>query len=725
MRKKIYLSYVAMLCAAILMAAPAKKGWFPVEQPDGTVFMARLEGDEWRHRMITEDGCEVIRGESGFYCYAVTSATGRKVSSGLHVGTDPVPASVLTESRNLRPRRAAATARRTVIANKARNITVRPQESRIRHGIIILVAFKNQAFTYTRSDFENSINGSAATSAVSYFNDQFNSTYDFRFDITGPVTLDNNYEYYGANDDDDQDIRPQEMVADACRRVAADVDFSKYDNDNDGYVDNVFIYYAGPDEAEGAGEDRIWSHMFYLLAGDEQTDIHLELNGKIIDNYACTSELMTVMVGRKKTYVQASIGTFCHEYSHSFGLPDYYDTDYEKSGGEADGLWGSLSLMHAGNQNNEGKTPPYYTALDRYDLYTWGHPGMKAPVPLSVGTHRLSPIGDSGDYYLLQADYDGEYYLFEARAEKGWDQYIGGSGLLIYHVDKSERLTGISDSYNDYLNREMKASERWAYNEVNCRPEHQCADLIECNPSAKAVSQVFWPYLTRNQYNAESRPAFKFWSGEDSPLFISDIRKDGEDVVFTVTRNSVIKAPNVTSLTIDKRFQDAAILNWEASDQAWDLPCTLKYWPTSGSDVTEVSVSPYEIGHYSYIIEGLSPRTPYRIELVFSYEGNPGKVTEDRFTTISYYEDSYPFIYLKDTVASEDGSFAPGTEIPLRIYNAPGAVKTEWTFDGDTINPGGNGYYKLERSGVLKAVATFEDGSRQIMLRKINVSPAQ
>ena len=40
----------------------------------------------------------------------------------------------------------------------------------------------------------------------------------------------------------------------------------------------------------------------------------------------------------------------------------------------------------------------------------------------------------------------------------------------------------LSSGYSENYGRVLKAYERWeAANEVNCRPDHQCADLLEAD----------------------------------------------------------------------------------------------------------------------------------------------------------------------------------------------------------------------------------------------------
>ena len=98
--------------------------------------------------------------------------------------------------------------------------------------------------------------------------------FDPQFDLYGPVTLSENMAYYGGNDPYDNDLRPAEMVIEACRLLDDEVDFSQYDVDGDGVIDNVFVIYAGCGEADGGGRNTIWPHSWDILAaGNEEVKL--------------------------------------------------------------------------------------------------------------------------------------------------------------------------------------------------------------------------------------------------------------------------------------------------------------------------------------------------------------------------------------------------------------------------------------------------------------------
>jgi len=714
--------YTLCALAFLLPAAPARKGLLNLRQPDGTTVQAFLSGDEHGHLMTTSDGCALVQDAEGWWCYARYDYYGHRLNTGEHAGAPDTPGEVIAASRSipydlLHRRREARLMQFRPLQTRQAARTRGAEGSGVRHGLIILAQFQDLEFKYTRSDFEQLINGSGPATALSYFKDQWKDSYTFRFDITDIVTLPHEYAWYGANDEDDQDKNGAQLIVDACEAVDPGIDFSTYDNDGDGEVDNVFVFYAGPNESEGAGDNYVWPHMWYVQSG---AGITFRRDGVLIDNYACTSELR--IDDNLETFTTlATIGTFCHEYTHTFGIMDLYDSDDEGSGGYAEALWSSIDLMDAGNHNDSGKTPPGYSAVERWFF------GMSEGKPLTEGKHTLRPVQENGDFFYLETDDEDEIYLLECRQAKGWDAYIGGSGLLLYHIDLSNRPAGESTS----AGKVITAWSRWNLNEVNARPDHQCVDLIEPDPDAREqyqtvvknknyaaihtlASHAFWPWADVSVLTCDTDPAFRFWSEADSPLGLADIRRnDDGSVTFTAFNDLEEKAPAVK---IDRQavFQDASIIQWSSLDPAFTGNSLIRFGHADAYNLTEVEVQPYEPGKYAYVIEGLKPSTAYKVQLLCRKGNIPGPVNGNAcFTTKSDKKaGSWPYIYLKDVEGRpDDGSFPAGAVLSLRVYNAADADGVRWYFDGKAITPGPDGYYHPTRSGELKAVVSTPDGT--------------
>lgn len=726
---RFFLFLLAFLLSVTAIARPVRHAVYTLIQPDGSIFYASFHGDEFMRIKTDMQGRAIMQDEAGWWCYASYQDDGTKVCSGFRVG-DVIPPSVLSESRNIpyqQLSRLAGVKRSSVksddipLMRRLRTDALQSTKSDdaevvVKHGIVILAQFANLKFKHSREDFERLLSSEgysrdgAAGSVKDYFDMQFEGKVKFEFSVSNIVTLSRNLDYYGGNvsstDISESDRNPEEMIIEACRLVDDEVDFSLYDDDGDGEVDNVFVFFAGGDEAEGAGDDCIWSHAWYLRDGAGK---NVNFDGKIINRYACTAE-MTRYQTSDGTIKQrlAGIGTFCHEYSHTFGLPDMYDTDYEGSGGESEALWGCTSLMDTGNQNNGGFTPPYFNAIEREIL------GMSEPELIDAdGVYRLEPINESGRCYRINTDVEGEYYLLECRSDKGWDAHIGGSGLLVYHIDKVDRPAGYSDSYH----METTAALRWnLYNEVNCRPDHQCADLIEAVPGAENIRNVFFPL---EGADAVDRMRMAYWSGDVSKMSLTGIRFDGEDIVFNVIGASAeTTPPDPVSMSYEK-FQDAAIVTFECS-RIYSGDAYVS-WGQTDRLTENVILSPYAEGKYALVLDGLVPRTSYTVSVLFKMGEVTGKTGTISFMTSSD-TGGLPYIYLRYVKRNPDGSFPKDSRVPLRMYNAVGAEEIEWTFDGIPVKVDPDGYYKLEKSGTLKAVVHWEDGSRDIVVKEIKVA---
>lgn len=733
------LKHISALTLAILVlglranAGPAWRGTLTLTQPDGSVLQARVVGDEFAHLMVDLQGNALIQNSEGWWCYAAFSGDGSMHSTGTVAGDKLRPASAAGGDIGEVLRKWSAQNKRALVRNplvatkggqvagawkKAGSSSEAEAKSDTEAGsggtgsntpevirkrcLVLLAEFKDLKMSFARERFENLMNTGEA-SVRKYLDDQFLGRYDFVFDVAPIVTLSQAHQYYGKNSNG-KDSRAAEAVAEACRLAAANgTDFSIYDTDNDGKVDDILLFYAGKDESEGGGDDCIWSHAWKLSAAN----IKLTLNGKVIDSYAATSELSLRSSGK---YQFKTIGTICHEYSHSLGLADMYDTDYGGSGGEADGLWKSTALMDKGNFNNDGRTPPYYNAIDRDML------GIGQCEELKEGHYVLEPINLNGRFLRMGTANEGEYYLIECRTNTGWDIYTRCKGLAIYHIDKSANLTGYSPVYE----RDASAAERWTSNEVNCRPQHQCADMIESLDKANDISQIMWPYGKNNSFTPQSSPSFTLWDGSSSPLSITDILQIGDNVSFNVVKSESANPEKAIDIRRDI-YQDTAIIQWKTDVPGSTSPAFILIGEKGKSETGEMTVNAFEPGKYAIRLEGLKPATTYTMKIHYEASGVKGEVVNVQFSTKKIYREGYPFIFLNTVKRNEDGSFPAGSMLPLVLLNANKFKAVEWYMDDRSIIADKNGYFKLTRSCKIKAVILYIDGSKEIIEKSMRV----
>lgn len=453
MRKIVLLATVMML-AIVAKAVPAYPGLITVTQSDGTQISYYLHGDENFSYITSTDGYLLCRNENGIMEYGDFSNGKYVVPAGVAAHdelnrslTEQMYVRGLAKAETLKPRLDAVARQQKMKAANANQPIYRYPRQGSPRAIIILVGFSDKPFTKSKKDFEDlanlknySANGGTG-SIKDYFEEASYSQFSPQFDVYGPYQLSHTVEYYGKKDGAQHDQNPQQMIIDAC--IAADndgVDFSLYDTDNNGSIDNVFVYYAGHNQAEGGGDNTIWPHRSRVY------EPHT-FDGKTLYDYACTSELKG-----SSGSVMCGIGTFCHEFSHVVGLPDFYDTGVEKKGMDAMGSW---DLMTQGNYNNSGKTPPTYTAYERFYV------GWLTPTPLTEdvsedceGSYELKSLISSNSAYLIsktKSNLNGgspnplEFFMLEYRKKEGRDTHTEiGEGLLVTHVvyDFAKWVTG-------------------------------------------------------------------------------------------------------------------------------------------------------------------------------------------------------------------------------------------------------------------------------------------
>ena len=238
------------------------------------------------------------------------------------------------------------------------------------------------------------------------------------------MTVSKKASYYGENSDDEtaEDLHPGEMICEAVNLAKSKVsNWKQYDWDNDGYVDQVYIVYAGKGEADGGADDTIWPHAFDLYTAHNYSDgdgpVQVATN-LYVDSYACGGEL------NGQTGSVAGIGTMCHEFSHCLGYP---------AGGQGMCDW---DLMDGGSYNDNGYQPAGYTSYERWFA------GWETPITLEtedVNVTNMKSLQSGGESYIIYNKKNREeYFLLENRQFDGWDASLYGAGLLILHVDHDE-----------------------------------------------------------------------------------------------------------------------------------------------------------------------------------------------------------------------------------------------------------------------------------------------
>ena len=498
-------AFAALFISLAAGAVPAKPGPFQYTQPDGSVVTLERHGDEFLNWTTLYGTQRVVElDENGFWRPSQISEASR-------------------EAARLR-RQTVGEQRLQILHTRSRSNVSMTQGSR--HIPVFLVEFPDKNFSVENpaDSFSAMLNqpgysGNEGTGSVQdYFMDNSHGRFQPIFDVYGPVMLPNEMAYYGKNrSGQGTDIRPELALFDACVILADQVDFSIYDADGDGFVDMTLFYYAGYSEAEGASTNTIWPHQYTVQASSSDEARNTRFNGKRLGNYFCTAELKGTQ-GTK----QCGIGPTCHEFSHSLGLPDFYDTDYEKNG-ECMGLT-SFSLMDGGCYLNESRTPPYLNAEERVML---GWMAEEEVLDLTSGTVSFPAI-QNNVAYISYCSVEGEYYLYECRDASGWDAYLP-EGMLIYHADKSmDHRVGNTTAYDLWNN--------WRYsNAINAYGNHPCFYVV---PAADLNNFNYRGSLSRWVFpGASNVTSFspKDWDGNSCGVSLSSISYADGKVSFSAT----------------------------------------------------------------------------------------------------------------------------------------------------------------------------------------------
>jgi M6 family metalloprotease-like protein len=241
-------------------------------------------------------------------------------------------------------------------------------------------------------------------------------TFFLEGDVVGWYRMPQTYAYY-VNAQNGFGTCPRcapQMVADAVNAADPDLDYSQYDSNNDGWVDGIFVVFAGYGAEETGSDNDIWSHRSSI--GGVLKD------GVYVSDYSVEPEV-------RSPGVITDIGVFCHEFGHVLGMPDLYDTDYSSSG------VGSWSLMSGGSWNGGGHRPAHFDAWCKQEL------GFVQPVNILINTPAVeiaraedSPVA----YRLWTLGQTGpEYFLVENRQRYLSDASLPGDGLLIWHIDET------------------------------------------------------------------------------------------------------------------------------------------------------------------------------------------------------------------------------------------------------------------------------------------------
>lgn len=560
MRKLISLLLLAVLISVQAMAVPARRGIVKVPQPDGTLLSLQLVGDEFYHFNTTADDYTVMLTEDGAYVYAQRD------------GMNLVPTQILAHDAGSRTAEELAllanTPKRLVDETSVAQANVRRVRRNVDmsnfdfdnfRGLVILIDFNDREFAsdnpqefYTQMFSSENFTSyydpvtqrqvSCPGSVRDYFNDQSNGAFQPPFDVYGPyrATYSSNGTTYPARSNQCNNLMSR-IVANVIREADGDIDYSRYDNNNDGKVDMVYFLVSGyASSSSGNNPGYLWPH-----ASNLSYYIHTQYDGKWMDRYACSTELYG-WEDTPSTVTVEGIGTVCHEFSHVLGLPDFYDTDYSESGGESHHP-GGWDVMAGGGDYNYGRCPAGYTYYERFTL-GWANRRFIT----NEGNYELNPVETSREGYILRTPVQGEFFTIENRQRIGWDAYLPGHGMIVTRVDSTNTSV-------------------WTTNKVNCNPSHNYFEMLRAGNSTYGdQSSDPFPGTTGNKMLSNATtPSLTTWSGQPNDFMLCAIAENDGVISFNALKEENLTAlvedfenMPVTSTTNEKNVE-GAFANWD------------------------------------------------------------------------------------------------------------------------------------------------------------------
>ena len=521
--KKLTFLLLAAIVALNAAAIPAHRGMVQMPQPDGTLVTVNLVGDEFYHFNTTADGYTILLNDNGAWVYAQPDGMTLKATQVLAHDEGSRSADEMALLATLSKQVVDETAvAQSHVRRARRSVDLSNFDFANFRGCVILIDFTDRQFAtedpkafYTEmfssvgfSGFHDPISDrdvSCPGSVRDYFNDQSNGVFQPPFDVYGPYRA-----TFGSNNTQAKASQCQSRAAtifnNALKAANSEVDFTRYDNNNDGKIDMVYFLVAGFSSSySGNNEGYLWPHASNLSNAFSYYD------GKRADRYASSTEIYGPESNINYQAVEG-IGTVCHEFSHVLGLPDFYDTDYEKGGGQSHHP-GGWDIMAGGADYQNGRYPVGYTFFERYAL------GWAKPTTLKqAGVYTLNPQNTSREGYILRTPVNNEFFTIENRQKQGWDTFLPGHGMIVTRVDSTNASV-------------------WSSNQVNCNPAHNYFEMLRAgnSPSGDSSSDPFPGTMGNIMITNETSPSLVTWGGYANAFNIVGITENKSDGVITFT----------------------------------------------------------------------------------------------------------------------------------------------------------------------------------------------
>lgn len=306
------------------------------------------------------------------------------------------------------------------------------------NALVIPVQFSGDTITQTQLDKLNkAFNGTSADtgweSVKTYYQKASYGKLNITFDVQPVCRMQYSSSYYenltATDEQSGQEYKNGDNVIlhEALAKLDSAIDFSKYDTNNDGCIDAVYLIYSAPVDYKNA--DFFWAYVTWN-GTDNQYDnkyayYYMFTGLDFMDDGSANNGSMTI-----------NTETFIHETGHLLALDDYYD--YDSNAGCNEGLGGCAMMdWNIGDHDAYSKIMMGWT---------------DATVVNETQTITIKSLQKQGDVILIPLSFDNSYFceyllidlysaqgLNELRSEHGSIVLYGGAeyGVRIYHISSS------------------------------------------------------------------------------------------------------------------------------------------------------------------------------------------------------------------------------------------------------------------------------------------------
>jgi immune inhibitor A len=198
------------------------------------------------------------------------------------------------------------------------------------------------------------------------------------------------------------------FVREAVLAADAEIDYSQFDVDHDGYVDTLMVFYPNVEFAPP-----FWPHR--------SSGLNISVDGVIVDSYFIS--------GYNTSADSWTMEISCHEYGHILGLPDLYDVN---GGSNGMGVWSLMAYQYDGNHRIPSPDPWCKCKLG----WTTAKNITEDQVGYSLADYQS---GNNNNVLRIWTNgkHEDQYFLVANYRKTGTDANRPGAGLLVLHIDDS------------------------------------------------------------------------------------------------------------------------------------------------------------------------------------------------------------------------------------------------------------------------------------------------